>query len=171
MGRGNRVDNCSLLVLLMVAASCARVTTKFGDITGLWSRSSRGRLVTHYLGIPYARPPLGDLRFRVSVCFIFLGRGTEFFGKIFSTWWVYIGVAREGRMNNNNNMFPTMSNSATEPSAVGWNVERDFRGYEKCPTVLSDVEGWEHDWRRRLSLSQCLRAKSEWRKRGMKVRK
>lgn len=84
MGRGNRVDNCSLLVLLMVAASCARVTTKFGDITGLWSRSSRGRLVTHYLGIPYARPPLGDLRFRVSVCFIFLGRGTEFFGKIFS---------------------------------------------------------------------------------------
>ncbi|XP_012341460.2 esterase FE4-like [Apis florea] len=64
MGRGNRVDNCSLLVLLMVAASCAKVTTKFGDITGLWSRSSRGRLVTHYLGIPYARPPLGDLRFR-----------------------------------------------------------------------------------------------------------
>lgn len=91
---GGSGDNCSLLILLMVAASCvvnARVTTKFGDIRGVWSRSSRGRLVTHYLGIPYARPPLGHLRFRVR-CLLyhfrslaFRGRGREFFffGKIF----------------------------------------------------------------------------------------
>lgn len=42
-----------------------------------------------------------------------------FWKDILQWWWVYIGVAREGRMNNNNNMFLTMSNSATEPSAVG----------------------------------------------------
>ncbi|XP_043796963.1 juvenile hormone esterase-like [Apis laboriosa] len=72
MGGGrNSIDNCSLGLLITLVAAVAtdfnwntRVTTKFGDIKGLWSRSSRGRLVAHYLGIPYARPPLGDLRFR-----------------------------------------------------------------------------------------------------------
>lgn len=164
---GGSGDNCSLLILLMVAASCvvnARVTTKFGDIRGVWSRSSRGRLVTHYLGIPYARPPLGHLRFRVrcllyhafarllsegvAESFFFLER---FFSKLHSIF------------------FHILCFSVTEPPAVGWNVERDFRGYEKCPTVLSDVEEWEHDGGRRLSLSQCLRAKSERRKRGKEV--
>lgn len=71
MGRNCSIDNCSLGVLIALATVLAtgfnwdaRVTTKFGDIKGLWSRSSRGRLVAHYLGIPYALPPLGDLRFR-----------------------------------------------------------------------------------------------------------
>ncbi|PBC26975.1 Neuroligin-4, Y-linked [Apis cerana cerana] len=70
MGR-NSIDNCSLGLLIALAAAVVtgfnwntRVTIKFGDIKGLWSRSTRGRLVAHYLGIPYAQPPLGDLRFR-----------------------------------------------------------------------------------------------------------
>lgn len=99
MGGGrNSIDNCSLALLITLVAVVAsgfnwntRVTTKFGDIKGLWSRSSRGRLVAHYLGIPYARPPLGDLRFRVSLLysfsffFFFLHRGydREFLEKYF----------------------------------------------------------------------------------------
>ncbi|XP_060829522.1 juvenile hormone esterase-like isoform X2 [Bombus pascuorum] len=42
----------------------AKVTTRFGQVQGLLSRSTRGRLVAHYLGIPFAQPPVGDLRFR-----------------------------------------------------------------------------------------------------------
>ncbi|XP_078042686.1 venom carboxylesterase-6 [Augochlora pura] len=45
-------------------AQTTKVLTKFGTIRGLWSRSTRGRLAAHYLGIPYAEPPIGDLRFR-----------------------------------------------------------------------------------------------------------
>ncbi|OAD60866.1 Esterase FE4 [Eufriesea mexicana] len=58
----------ALLVCLMVVngfeAYTAKVMTKYGEIQGLWSRSTRGRLVAYYLGIPYAQPPVGDLRFR-----------------------------------------------------------------------------------------------------------
>lgn len=46
----------------------AKVTTRFGQVQGLLSRSARGRLVAHYLGIPFAQPPVDDLRFRVSLC-------------------------------------------------------------------------------------------------------
>nr|XP_033327391.1 venom carboxylesterase-6-like [Megalopta genalis] len=58
-----------MAILFLVAASdlgaqSTRVHTKFGTIRGFWSRSTRGRLAAHYLGIPYAEPPTGDLRFR-----------------------------------------------------------------------------------------------------------
>ncbi|XP_031829887.2 esterase FE4 [Nomia melanderi] len=61
---------CTLLVcLFLVTVHClwvrgSLVRTRFGRIRGLWSRSTRGRLAAHYLGIPYAQPPVGELRFR-----------------------------------------------------------------------------------------------------------
>lgn len=100
MGR-NSIDNCSLGLLIALAAAVVtgfnwntRVTTKFGDIKGLWSRSTRGRLVAHYLGIPYAQPPLGDLRFRVSLLysffFFFLLAQREFLEKYFRGSWFVV---------------------------------------------------------------------------------
>ena len=42
------------------------VRTKNGDIQGIISVSRDGREFYEWLGIPYAQPPLGDLRFAVS---------------------------------------------------------------------------------------------------------
>ncbi|XP_043603102.1 esterase FE4-like isoform X3 [Bombus pyrosoma] len=57
-----------LMVFLIVASGShaykAKVMTRFGQVQGLLSRSTRGRLVAHYLGIPFAQPPVDDLRFR-----------------------------------------------------------------------------------------------------------
>ncbi|XP_076236213.1 juvenile hormone esterase isoform X2 [Calliopsis andreniformis] len=61
------LSHAAILLLLTAAAANAystRIWTKFGQVQGLWSRSSSGRLAAHYLGIPYAEPPLGELRFR-----------------------------------------------------------------------------------------------------------
>ncbi|XP_043516647.1 esterase FE4-like isoform X2 [Frieseomelitta varia] len=58
-------------VLLVSLASdsrayTAKVTTRFGRVHGFLRNSDYGRqrLVAHYFGIPYAEPPVGDLRFR-----------------------------------------------------------------------------------------------------------
>ncbi|KAK2587558.1 hypothetical protein KPH14_003687 [Odynerus spinipes] len=40
------------------------ISTKFGLIAGKWSTSARDLPIANYLGIPYAEPPVGDLRFR-----------------------------------------------------------------------------------------------------------
>lgn len=59
-----------MVFLIVVSGSNAykaKVTTRFGQVQGLLSRSTRGRLVAHYLGIPFAQPPVNDLRFRVSL--------------------------------------------------------------------------------------------------------
>lgn len=42
------------------------IETKFGSIVGKWTKSSLGLNIATFLGIPYAEPPIGDLRFRVS---------------------------------------------------------------------------------------------------------
>ncbi|XP_015429390.1 PREDICTED: esterase FE4-like [Dufourea novaeangliae] len=59
----------TVVMLLFVAicglnASTPRVKTKFGVVEGVWARSANGRIFAEYLGIPYAEPPIGDLRFR-----------------------------------------------------------------------------------------------------------
>lgn len=41
------------------------VETKWGILQGKWSRSIRDQRIANFLGIPYALPPMGDLRFRV----------------------------------------------------------------------------------------------------------
>ncbi|GAB1859605.1 Esterase FE4 [Camponotus japonicus] len=40
------------------------VETKWGILQGKWSRSIRDQRIANFLGIPYALPPVGDLRFR-----------------------------------------------------------------------------------------------------------
>lgn len=59
---------CALVTALAligsVGACTTKVNTRFGPINGLWNRSTRGRLVAQYLGVPYALPPMGELRFR-----------------------------------------------------------------------------------------------------------
>ncbi|XP_011149493.2 esterase FE4 [Harpegnathos saltator] len=40
------------------------INTKWGSIHGKWSWSINGRPIANFLGIPYALPPLGDLRFK-----------------------------------------------------------------------------------------------------------
>lgn len=59
-----------MVFLIVVSGSHAyeaKVMTRFGQVQGLLSRSTRGRLVAHYLGIPFAQPPVDDFRFRVSL--------------------------------------------------------------------------------------------------------
>lgn len=41
------------------------VETKWGILQGKWSRSVRDRRIANFLGISYALPPVGDLRFKV----------------------------------------------------------------------------------------------------------
>lgn len=41
------------------------VETSYGDVVGSYGFSSCGRRFEAYRGIPYAQPPVGDLRFKV----------------------------------------------------------------------------------------------------------
>lgn len=45
------------------------VKTKQGFVQGITGQSRGGRVFYEYLGIPYAKPPVGDLRFEVRRCF------------------------------------------------------------------------------------------------------
>ena len=42
--------------------------TKYGRVKGVVEMVQGDKRVEKYLGIPYARPPLGNLRFEVSQC-------------------------------------------------------------------------------------------------------
>ena len=42
------------------------VDTRYGKLEGVTSTSRDGRTFYEYLGIPYAKPPVGSLRFEVS---------------------------------------------------------------------------------------------------------
>ncbi|KAG7212395.1 hypothetical protein KM043_012714 [Ampulex compressa] len=56
---------CILLLALQGGGAIRPViTTRFGQIRGKWSWSTRGVHVANFLGIPYARPPVGELRFK-----------------------------------------------------------------------------------------------------------
>lgn len=69
---GRKVSILVLLVesfLLFHNAYCSMekppvVESRFGKIVGTWTKSARDLPVASYLGIPYAKPPIGDLRFR-----------------------------------------------------------------------------------------------------------
>lgn len=45
------------------------VTIKQGALRGTFETSSEGKAYVSFKGIPYAKPPLGDLRFRVLTFF------------------------------------------------------------------------------------------------------
>ncbi|XP_020284672.1 esterase E4-like isoform X2 [Pseudomyrmex gracilis] len=67
---GRIVQNTCILVLFFVvtdgllSSSEPLVDTKWGPIRGKWSKSNGGRAIANFLGIPYAIPPVGELRFR-----------------------------------------------------------------------------------------------------------
>lgn len=59
---------CCCLVALIVARTSEelRVTLPNGSkLVGRTLRSYGGRSIKSFLGVPYARPPVGDLRFKV----------------------------------------------------------------------------------------------------------
>ena len=45
------------------ADSAAKVQTKMGSIRGRLTEAPQGDLIEEYLGIPFAKPPVGKLRF------------------------------------------------------------------------------------------------------------
>lgn len=53
-----------ILVDALLNESEPMIHTKWGIIRGKWSRSVRDQRIANFLGIPYALPPVGDLRFK-----------------------------------------------------------------------------------------------------------
>lgn len=42
--------------------------TEYGEVQGMVTTPILGRSVANYLGIPYAKPPINNLRFEVRYC-------------------------------------------------------------------------------------------------------
>lgn len=42
--------------------------TSYGKVRGFVEKLKTGQKVEKYLGVPYAKPPVGELRFEVSFC-------------------------------------------------------------------------------------------------------
>lgn len=59
------------LLLLVTSISWAQekpeATTSLGTLRGHWMRSREGHLFYAFSGVPYAKPPVGDLTFKVSI--------------------------------------------------------------------------------------------------------
>lgn len=57
------------LTLLLQFAQCSQliVNTTCGTLIGLEFTTANGRIVAAFHGIPFAKPPLGELRFQVKV--------------------------------------------------------------------------------------------------------
>lgn len=59
-----------LIILSLIAIGAKSepdaIQTKFGLLQGKWIKSSRNFFIDAYLGIPYAKPPVDDLRFKVK---------------------------------------------------------------------------------------------------------
>lgn len=60
--------NIFLCSMIASCATSAKVTTKFGDVIGS-TREFNGKVVRKFTGIPYAEPPVGNLRFKRAVAF------------------------------------------------------------------------------------------------------
>ncbi|XP_031776973.1 esterase FE4 [Nasonia vitripennis] len=61
---------CLLLVISWfhcVFGDDPQVETNFGPVRGVWLKTARGANITGYLGIPYAEPPIKELRFENPV--------------------------------------------------------------------------------------------------------
>lgn len=58
---------CFFFILTLTKSEdTALVTTIYGPVFGSVETSKNGRPFNSFRGIPYASPPIGDLRFRVS---------------------------------------------------------------------------------------------------------
>ena len=56
-----------LICLLSISATYANpvVDTKYGPVEGISVPIHTGQIIDSFMGVPYARPPVGDLRFMV----------------------------------------------------------------------------------------------------------
>ena len=48
--------------------------TKYGSVEGIPVPVHTGQIIDTYLGVPYARPPIGDMRFMVGYAFLVIIR-------------------------------------------------------------------------------------------------
>lgn len=57
-----------ITIFLVIEADKTRpiVKTSLGNIRGIYQLSHNGRKYRSFEGIPYAKPPVGNLRFQVS---------------------------------------------------------------------------------------------------------
>lgn len=55
----------------MTKAEEVVIEIPLGRLKGLKEQNFRGDVFFSFLGIPYAKPPVGDLRFKVSTSFSF----------------------------------------------------------------------------------------------------
>jgi len=58
---------CSVAVLHYVEADRPRVETSLGQVEGVWQTSGKGLKYAAFMGIPYAKPPINELRFEVKI--------------------------------------------------------------------------------------------------------
>lgn len=61
---------CSIFCINLVICEPS-VTLSQGQLIGKISKNEHGKEYFSYLGIPYAKPPIGDLRFKVIHIYIF----------------------------------------------------------------------------------------------------
>lgn len=83
---------CCCLVALIEARTSdeLRVTLPNGSkLIGRTLRSYGGKPIKSYLGVPYAKPPLGDLRFKVRIIYVtnlFFFRKKKYFPRFLVNW-------------------------------------------------------------------------------------
>lgn len=61
---------CSYVYSVSYSVNNTRVQTKYGPVKGVLLRSRIGRSFYGFKGIPYAKPPIGKLRFKVWIKYI-----------------------------------------------------------------------------------------------------
>lgn len=104
-----------------------KINTVFGPLIGQTGLTRGGRTIYKFTSIPYAKPPLGQLRFEV----------TTFKGLAFL--WIAI------------NMHLTSLHAAT---TTIWKMARDFERHKKISNVSpSGIHEESHVWPRRLHVS------------------
>lgn len=54
------------LIILVNVKCVVHVTTKLGTVKGISMLSRGGHKFNAFLGVPFAKPPIGDLRFKVN---------------------------------------------------------------------------------------------------------
>lgn len=61
------------VVVVAVTSDSPKTKIKDGKLKGKYMVTRTGRKFSGFLAIPFAKPPLGDLRFKVSKCYFFWG--------------------------------------------------------------------------------------------------
>ena len=58
-----------ILYCSIIYIACANpiVNTKYGPVEGISVPIHTGQFIDTFMAVPYARPPIGDLRFMVSI--------------------------------------------------------------------------------------------------------